>query len=113
MSSFLSLPTFGTNIIEKEITSKVWYFFFQGLWKGQPPSSEVNVIVGASPYSYEATNQKGFVVISGGTVSDISISRDNVTFYTTGETTGVFPMSVSDHLRVTYTVLPVMTFFPQ
>lgn len=110
--SFLNIPTFGTKLVDDEITSKSWYFFFQGLWKGQPPSSEVAVALTGSSFTYPAPS-RGFVVVNGGTVSVISISRDNTTYYTTGETAGVFPISMGDYLRVTYTVAPTVTFFPQ
>lgn len=108
----LSIPTFNERLTDKQTTSKSWYFFWQGLWKGTPPAPESAVTVTASPMTYVAA-QRGFMVVSGGTVSAVAFSRDGVTFYNSGETAGSFPLSNGDSLKVTYTVAPTMTFFPQ
>jgi hypothetical protein len=108
----LTIPKFEQQIIDEKNTNKQWYFFLQGLWKGTPPASESAVTVTTSPMTYVAT-QRGFMVLSGGTVSAIAFSRNGTTFYTSGEVAGSFPLSNGDSLRVTYTVVPTMTFFPQ
>jgi len=108
----LTIPKFEQQIIDEKTTNKQWYFFLQGLWKGTPPAAEAAVSVTVSPMTYVAT-QRGFMVISGGTISAIAFSRDGTTFYSSGETAGSFPLSNGDSLRVTYTVTPTMTFFPQ
>jgi hypothetical protein len=106
-----NLPSFDQPLMNGKINQKDWYFFLVGLYIGLPPQAENPVVVGVSPYVY--TNEvKGSVIVSGGTVSDISFSRDGVTFYTTGETTGMFTLNAQDRLRVTYTVVPTMTFVP-
>ena len=108
----LTIPKFEQNIIDRNSTNKQWYFFLQGLWKGTPPAAEAAVSVTASPMTYVAS-QRGFMVISGGTVSAIAFSRNGTTFYSSGETAGSFPLSFGDSLKVTYTGAPTMTFFPQ
>lgn len=108
----LNIPNFQQKILDKETTNKIWYFFWQGIWKGTPPAPESSVAVTTSPMTYVAT-QKGFMVVSGGTVSAIAFSRDGTAFYTSGEITGSFPLSNGDSLRITYTVIPTLTFFPQ
>lgn len=111
--SFLTIPTFSQNLTENDTTSKVWYFFWQGLWKGTSPAAESAITATASPMSYVSPS-RGFLILSGGTVSAVSFSRDGVTFYATGETAGTFPVSLGDTLRVTYTVVPTtMVFVPQ
>lgn len=69
---------------------------------------------GASPYQYfcpvTGGNQK--VVVSGGTVSDISIGTNVSALFTTGQTAGMLPVSPGDVLQVTYTVVPTMTALP-
>lgn len=108
----LNIPTFDQKIAEGSYTSRIWYFFWQGIWKGTPPAIESAVTVTTSPMTYVAT-QRGFMVVSGGTISAIAFSRGGTTFYTSGQTAGSFPLSNGDSLRVTYTVTPTMTFFPQ
>ncbi len=69
------------------------------------------VSVSASPFSYVADGY-GSVIVSGGTVSAIAFSRDGTTFFATGQTAGMFRLNTGDTLRVTYTVLPTLTFVP-
>lgn len=66
------------------------------------------ITVGASVFSYKAPDA-GIVIVTGGTVSVIEYGRGGV-FTTTGLTTGVVPVSKGDTVRVTYAVLPTMTF---
>lgn len=67
------------------------------------------VVVGASPFTYVAPDS-GTLVVQGGTVSLVELGRKG-SFVTTGLIAGVVPVSRGDQLRVTYTVLPTMTFF--
>ena len=78
---------------------------------GLSPANESPITVGVSPYTYSAL-VRGSVIVSGGTVSAIAFSRDGTTFYTTGQTAGMFTLNAQDRLRVTYTGLPTMTFVP-
>ncbi len=106
-----ALPNFNQPIVEKGVTSRAWYQFLQQLWKGTPPAAESSVTVGASPFTFTAS-QRGFVIVQGGTVSLVQFSR-STTNYTTGQTSGCFPVSAGDSLIVTYSVSPNMTFVPQ
>lgn len=92
---------------------KDWYLFLVSVYNAVTqgiPQPEVALTVGASPFTYQALI-KGQVIISGGTVSAIAISRDGVTFYSTGQTSGVFQLDTGDRVRVTYSVLPSVVFF--
>jgi hypothetical protein len=72
------------------------------------------ITVGASPYTFQNTNTyPADVVVSGGTVSAVAFSRDNVTFYAVGQINGMFALSSYDFLRVTYTLAPTMTLVPR
>lgn len=73
-----------------------------------------NVAVGASPFTLQNTTGRSVdIIVTGGTVSAIAFSRDNVTFYGVGSTAGVFWLSPNDYLRVTYTVAPTITLVPR
>ena len=73
-----------------------------------------NVVVGASPFTIQNTTGNPVdIIVTGGTVSAIAFSRDNVTFYGVGSTAGVFWLSPYDYLRVTYTVAPTITLVPR
>ena len=68
------------------------------------------ITAGASPFAYTA-QFNGSAAVSGGTVSAIAIIRQGNTV-ATGMTSGLFPLSRLDQLRVTYTVAPVIVFLP-
>lgn len=111
MPQFNSLPNFNVPLQDKGITSKDWFFYWAGLFNGLAPAAEVPVVVGASPFTYSAA-VKGSLIVSGGTVSLIRFSRDGVTFYNTGQTSGMFTLNASDRLVITWTVTPTVTFVP-
>lgn len=74
----------------------------------------ITITPGASPYTYQNTNTyPADVIVSGGTVTAVAFSRDNVTFYTVGLINGVFALSPYDFLRVTYTLAPTMILVPR
>ena len=74
------------------------------------PVASVAVIPDGSPFSYQAVSA-GVMIVTGGTVSDISILR-GTTLIETGLTVGPFTLGEDDTLIVTYSVLPTMTFLP-
>jgi hypothetical protein len=108
---FNLLPNFGVALAKAGVTTKDWYLFWANLFSGLPPGNETALTIGASPYTYTA-GVKGSLIVSGGTVSAIAFSRDGTTFYSTGQTAGMFTLNARDSLRVTYTVLPTVTFVP-
>lgn len=111
MTQFNNLPNFSVPLQKSGTTYKDWFFFWAGLFTGLPPAAETVITPGASPYSYSA-QVKGSVIVSGGTVSAIAFSRDGTAFYSTGQIAGMFTLNARDRLRVTYAVLPTMTFVP-
>jgi len=102
-------PTYDQPLTIKGQTATVWYRFFSALYQGQPSAAEVALAVGISPFSYLAPT-RGNVLINGGTVSAVQITRSLTTL--TGLTSGFFPLSNGDTLTVTYSGLPTMTWYP-
>lgn len=75
----------------------------------QPPSGVMNVIVGTSPFTYQA-KEPGTLVISGGTVSNITFKRGGVTI-----NLGIvnsYLLMINDTIIVTFSVLPTLQFLP-
>lgn len=68
----------------------------------------VAITVGASAFDYKSPDA-GVVIVTGGTVTAIAYGR-NGTFTGIGVITGIIPVSKGDVVRVTYTVVPTMTF---
>jgi hypothetical protein len=81
------------------------------------PSTEIPTAVGitvtASPFAWQNLQMEdGSVVISGGVVSNIQYSTDGTNYFTTGLTSGIFPVGAAHFLQVTYSGTPTMTFMP-
>lgn len=84
------------------------------LTKSSAFTAPSGITVGASPFVYQNSGSTpADVIVQGGTVSAVELTRDNVTFYSTGVVGGVFNLSPGDRLRVTYTVAPTMTLIPR
>lgn len=111
MTQFRTVPTYTQQITPGNHNDSTWYRYFQQNESGTPPSSEMTITVAGSPFSYTAPS-KGFVILSGGTVSAIMFSRTPGTFYLTGQTAGSFPVAQNDVLKVTYSAKPSMVFIP-
>jgi hypothetical protein len=109
---YRAVPTYGQKLEIGEHTSASWYRFWQDVNSGRPPGPESGIVVTVSPFIYHTTVGGGFLIVSGGTVSAIAFSRDQVNFYATGLTAGVFPLANEDSYRITYTVKPTVTFVP-
>lgn len=86
-----------------------WNSWFQQFSQAAP--AVANVIVGASPFSYTA-NANGSLIVSGGNVSLITLTRgtDTITIATSTANTVIIPISIGDTVEVTYTVIPTMQF---
>jgi hypothetical protein len=93
---------------------KDWFRFFANVFNACVLGSTDPLITfsGASPLIYEPS-KRGQAIVSGGTVSAVELSRDGTTYYDTGQTAGVFPMSAADSIRITYTGTPtVLAYMP-
>lgn len=77
---------------------------------GTPAPSPVTITVGASPFVYIAP-EAGVVVISGGTVSAIFVSRISGDSSWTATTSPV-TVAVGDAVQVVYSVVPAMQLTP-
>lgn len=94
--------------------SETWFDLWQRLWRRTGGSGGTlgaeDITVAASPFDYES-DRRGSVVVSGGTVSDISLVRGSDTV-ALGVVAGAVPVLAGDTIRVTYTGAPIMTFLP-
>lgn len=77
-----------------------------------PTTAVILPAVGASPFTYQ--NASGFTcsaVIVGGTPSNVEMSRDGATYYSAGVSRTI-TLGLTDYLRITYAVAPVLVLFP-
>ncbi|AKA60334.1 hypothetical protein P26218_31 [Rhodoferax phage P26218] len=86
------------------MVTRQWYLYFQG----SDPAAATAVVVGVSPFTY-VPSEVGSVVVRGGTVSLIEVIRKGIAV-NVGVTAGIIPIARGDQLRITYTVLPTVTF---
>lgn len=109
---FNQLPSYDETLTQKGNTTRGWYSFWSGIQTGQATGPISPVAPSVSPYSYKAS-QGGTLIIQGGTVSLVSLSRDGVTNFNTGQTQGLFPLSQGDTLIINYSAAPNLTFVPR
>jgi len=77
----------------------------------EAPAAAVSITVGGSPFTF-LNPYPGNVVVSGGTVTTIEVSRDGIEFFNTGIITGQVFLCPGDMVRVTFVVAPTMTWMP-
>jgi hypothetical protein len=109
---FNALPQYELPLHRGEKITTPWYTHFANTFTGKPPDAESTVAVTPSPMTY-TVQQKGFLIVQGGTVSLIQFSRGLVANHTTGQTQGCFPLSQGDSLIITYSAAPNLTWVPQ
>jgi len=123
MLNITQIPSSRVPITEDgaALISREWYRFLYNMFvlngSGGAPTytnPSTPVVASASPFLY--TNTETYTVdlmISGGGVSQLEFSRDGITYYDTGSYYGMFTLSPSDMLRVTYTQAPILTLIPR
>jgi len=76
---------------------------------GSDKSAISTISVGSSPFVYQQTAYNlASVIVSGGVVTSIEISRNNADWYNVGLTSGQFTLNKNDYIRITYTTAPNM-----
>ncbi|OUM01671.1 hypothetical protein [Variovorax sp. JS1663] len=80
-----------------------------------PVNAITTPAVGASPFVFENAGDFDVdAVVSGGTVSAVSISRDGIAYFPLASATGTtVRLNPGDFLRITYSVLPTLTLIPR
>lgn len=88
------------------LVTPVWLRFFNNLVGTSQPI--LSVTPTASPFAYTAT-AKGYLSISGGTISGITLLRSRVTIPVSGS---LIPVQNTDVVTLTYSVSPTLSFIP-
>lgn len=79
-------------------------------WQG---GTTFGVTPTGSPFTYENVSQTAqTVMVSGGTVLTIAVSRDGTNFILAGLLGGQYVLIPGDDLRITYLVAPTLTVIP-
>lgn len=92
--------------------TRPWYRLIVSMWNRIGTGGAASAVtVGASPVAYTA-QVPGFLLISGGTVTGVTMTRGGVVT-TFPASTALLPLSPGDAASVTYTVAPTITFIPR
>lgn len=114
MAANPTTPNWSSPLVDPStgIVSTTWMRFFASLFGGSPAAiTPADLSNAASPFSYTASAQ-GFLVVQGGTVSQITLTRARVANLDMGVIAGPIPMDNGDVVTITYTVAPNVTFIP-
>lgn len=100
------------NINGKKLTGEAfivtpWNSYLQQFT--QNPPAVMNIDVDVSPFSI-TPNAHGTLIITGGTISNITLSRGTTDINLTGQK--IIPIRISDTVSITYSVLPTVQFLP-
>jgi hypothetical protein len=100
------------------LISRQWYRYFLALLNSDvnytPQSNPVNVPLTTSPLTIGNDTQRPVdIMISGGGVIKVEFQRGTGTKYNTGSYYGMFGLSPSDALTITYSGTPIVTFIPR
>lgn len=87
----------------------VWVLFLTSLVGDAAPIETITL--DGSPFAY-TVSFPGNVLISGGTVTNLSLQRARVTIDPLPMTSGFIPVMLGDIITVTYSVAPDMWFIP-
>lgn len=108
------VPFYSTITRFVDATGKVlqpWISYLQQFTIAPPPF--LDITVDGSPFEYEA-KEPGFLFISGGTVTDISLTRGADTIIVAPDTANprLIPVGIMDIVTVTYAIIPIIKFIP-
>jgi len=93
------------KVIGQAFVTQVWASFFQQFTQQAPAVEEL--VLDGSPFLI-TPNTKGTMIVTGGTISDISLIRGLVVINLTGER--IIPIGIGDTFSITYSVEPVVQF---
>lgn len=111
------LPTIvqppGTDVpmvdLKTGAVTAIWRLFFASL-VAKPSAISLVTITGGSPFSYQP-NIAGHLLIVGGTVSNVQLTRARVTI-SLGLGSQFYPMGLGDVIEITYSAPPDVYFVP-
>lgn len=98
------------NLVQRFVTqagnlASPWNFYLQQFT--QAPPNITDVVVGPSPFIYQA-KEPGSAFVDGGTITAIALRRGQLTVNVTGQK--LIPLAINDELLISYTVLPTVKF---
>ena len=84
-----------------------WLVFLRQIEPSKQQPKAVTVTASPCTLTFE---EIGDVVVTGGTVSAIELSRNGAAFINLGQVSGMFRVTFNDEFRITYTVAPTVKY---
>lgn len=97
----------GRKISGEAFLVPPWNNYLQQFAQNAP--AVMGIELTGSPFSI-TPNALGTLIITGGTISNITLTRGNVYINLTGEK--IIPIRLTDTVTITYSVLPTVQFLP-
>jgi hypothetical protein len=108
-------PRVNTPLVNPDtgILTTTWLAFLQSLWMEVKGGSGLiaEQVLSTSPWTFTSP-QQGTLMLSGGTITDVQLSRDGTNFFPVGQLAGPVTIGAGDLVLVAYTVLPRAVFVP-
>lgn len=108
------VPFYNSGVAFVDRAGKIlrpWIQYLQQFTIAPPPIMSVSVDI--SPFAYIA-KEPGNIVVSGGTVSAIVLTRGttSIILFVSTANARIIPVSINDAVTVTFSVLPIIQFLP-
>lgn len=97
----------GKKLVGQAFIVPPWNSYLQQI--SQAASQVMSIALTSSPFSI-TPNAHGTLIITGGTISNISLIRGAITINLTGQV--IIPVRISDTISITYSVAPTVQFLP-
>lgn len=108
----LPLPNIVQSFVDQALQIKSPWIQYLQQFTIAPPAFLI-IDASGSPFEYEA-KEPGNIFISGGIVSDISLTRgpDTIILFPDTSVARFVPVAVNDIVSITYSVKPIIKFIP-
>lgn len=93
------------------LASSDFYRFINAVRNALGVGSPQAAVATPSPMVY-TSKASGYLAVAGGTVSKIEYSADGKSYFDTGMVSGLVPLQTATFARITYSVMPTLTFIP-
>lgn len=115
----IPLPNISAPLARVEVSSNGRKFYGDAFlippWNNflqqfvQDPPAVMDIDLTGSPFTI-TPNALGTLIITSGTISNITLTRGNTDIVLTGEK--IIPIRLTDTVTITYSVLPTVQFLP-
>ena len=112
MANRVAQPPWAVPLMTAQgVISPAWLTFFASLVAMPGPIVQQALAVAPATFAFQAS-VPGQLLVIGGTVTGVALTRARVAIASTGVTSGFIPLGQGDQVSVAYTVIPAVYFIP-